>query len=438
MRNNEKTMGKQLLKRGIAAWMLVLTFLCSGCESIGGLGGLLTGNQTTVTAEPLAVGIIAGVHGNSCKIDPPEVAELIEEAARTEGQVVIVTSEGQPQVIYHGTALYGDRIQEDWSEEKKDKHYRNAAESVLALYTGVQAVSTGNDCLKAIHLASSALQAMEQPKKVLLICGSGLSTVPPLDFRANILSAEPEQVAEDLAGANALPDLQGTVVIWFGLGATASPQPELNYEDRERLQEIYDAILRQAGADSVEFRTNPFTEAMDSAALPEVPVVEVREETQQEYIPSWSASGGLVFSEDRLYFLPDKAEFKDEELARETLRPVAEELSAHPELKILLAGCTASLPTNEGWCWQLSRMRAEASAQMLRELMVGEYGAEEGKAAEQIGTVGLAYFDPWHLEDLDEMTGRQIPDMAVKNRKIVLLDYFGDEAQAILGAFGGQ
>lgn len=411
--------------RRVYVWVAVISLLlmlgCCACskEESDGSATVAGGGESLNPFESMAVAIIVDEHANSKRIVPnaKSLEEILMDCAEMDGEVTIISAEGNPRILYDSNARGDDEISEKWSKRKKEKHYNYAVKRLMEYFETAVAESDGLDTLRAINMAANELYESAAENKYLIIADTGLSTVAPMDFNAGILYAEPESIVANLEDAKALPDLNGVQVIWYGLGAVAAPQESLSYQDLDKLEAIYGAIFEASGAASVDFSKDSYTEDLQGV-FPDVPIVNVDEENQDTYDPPWDDDGYQI-GEEELYFIPDTDKFKSEADAEKVLGPIAEVLAEHPEEKILLIGCTATADKN--WCQELSEMRADACRKLLVRL-----GASEN----QIVTKGLGYWDPWHISDLDA-SGRQTKD-AQKNRKIVILDYSGAKAQSIL------
>lgn len=61
--------------------------------------------------------------------------------------------------------------------------------------------------------------------------------------RPDLLYKNPNEIVEVLEDENALADLNGINVVWYGLGSVEEPQKELSYTDLDNLKAIWSAIL---------------------------------------------------------------------------------------------------------------------------------------------------------------------------------------------------
>ena len=131
-------------------------------------------------------------------------------------------------------------------------------------------------------------------------------------------------------------------------------------------------------------------------------------------------------NETQVRFVANKAEFIDEEAAKEALAPVAELILAHPEDRVLLAGTTAHFGDNQASCEELSGRRADA----VKDLLVNFFGVPES----QLVTAGLGYEkDPFvRGRDIDE-NGNFVETEGAKNRRVVVVAAESEVGRSILG-----
>ena len=125
----------------------------------------------------------------------------------------------------------------------------------------------------------------------------------------------------------------------------------------------------------------------------------------------------VMFTEERVSFVPDQATYLDEEKAMATIQPISDYLMEHDQITILLAGTTAG-DEDSDYTMTLSQERADAVRNTLIQMGVDE---------SRIVTIGLGSSDPWHVYG----AGYE-GSIASGNRKVVLLDASSDTAKEIL------
>lgn len=365
--------------------------------------------------EPVAVAFVVGNHANSKELPimADEVTMHLNKATETFGSVTIIVADGEPYCV---TNL---QINEPEKEGLSDKKLRQISKDlslqIQHMLSEAQAVTPEVDTLGAIRLASRALKEEKSAEKHIVVIDTGLSTTGSLDFRNNIIESDAEVLRKRLAEIDAIPDLSGVSISWIGLGDTALPQADLSPRQYKNLEQIWEAILTGAGAESVYFySTIPGKPAL-AEKLPEVSVVSLFIEPDIVDI-----SEPIVFSEERVAFMGDSSEFIDKKKVIELLRPIADYMINHPKAQIMIIGTTATT-SDYKYCLRLSQERADAVYYSFIEL---------GVQQSQLQTLGMGFKDPWHLPDLNT-DGTQNAN-AKMNRKVVLLDRNSSVAHEIL------
>ena len=171
------------------------------------------------------------------------------------------------------------------------------------------------------------------------------------------------ELAKFLVGKGHLSDLNGTHVVFTGLGDTAGPQAPLGVAQRKSLQLLWRAVLGAAGA-VAEFDEAPLFHP-PSDDLPAVPVVAL---PAPQTVDSTGAAVKVEVPYSALTFVPDGAELVDPRVARETLKPIADQALASG-YSVQITGLTASSGSSEQQL-SLSTARARSIAELFTELGV--------------------------------------------------------------------
>lgn len=151
-------------------------------------------------------------------------------------------------------------------------------------------------------------------------------------------------------------------------------------------------------------------------------IVRTSEEKKQENTLIFETP--FEINETQVQFVSNKAEFLDEEKAKEVLKPVAEAILNAPDHAIMIAGTTATYG-DQASSVTLSGERAEA----VKQLLTAVYNVPES----QIGTVGLGYeLDPFERGQDVDANGNFVESEGVKNRRVVVLDMDDPIAQELM------
>ena len=379
--------------------------LLTGCTSPKG-SATESGNAST--EQPVSVSVVVGAHSNANVISPnaQEIGEQLYQCAYTYGTVSLIRADGKPEEFMKA------KIQEPTTKGLSESKLKSIAEGYqseifAAFQTDGMAKVEEVDTLEAIRLAANSLKTITEGDKYLVIADTGLSTTGYVNFCADDLFNTPtEDIAQALEDEKAIPDLEGVHVTWLYAGQVAEPQQTLSEVQKDKLIEIWSAILEKAGAASIDFRpdsasSTPYTD------LPNVSTVNA-DDRNIDVTPLTK----MILDSESVSFVGDQAVFVDEAQAKQAISGVAQTLRAPPVNEVYVAGCTASLPGKEDFCQNLSEDRAQAVVDVLKELGVPE---------EQMTAVGMGNQAPWHLEDLDA-AGKQIESIAQQNRCVVVLD----------------
>lgn len=387
--------------------------------------GMLTGCESE--NPEIALAVVVGKHGNSMEIplNAPSIRDAVYNSCYTYGSVAFVSVDGNPKVYYQANIPKPEVG--GLTESKKQSIANGYTEQLLGEIQQAYPEVAEVDTLKAIQQAAFALHgSSETADKVMVIMDSGLSTVGYLDFTKGLLEADVENIVEALNEAEAIPNIQGMSVVWMFNGQTASPQQELSERQKNKLQEIWSAILLEGGATEVRF-TSDIASDLSDEVFPEVSLVDVESRSidvnTEERVPVEivieEPIKTVVLDNTSVQFVGDKAVFVDKDLAMSHIKELANQLLSHPHNKVYVIGTTAS--GDREFCKQLSIDRAQLVTNALIDLGVPE---------SQLIPMGLGFEDAWHVYDLDE-NGRQIESQACQNRKVLIVDVNGNDAEKL-------
>ncbi len=400
------------------------------------------------TKEDAALSVVAGVHSNGYEIPfgSQTITRYIFNLCYRHGFVTFINVDGDPKPFYQ-TDIPAPAVS-GLSKKKMNEIADEYTQQLISILKTAKPHSSEVDTLKAIRQGAQSLADKDSATtdKVLLVLDSGIATTGYMSFvsdnddvdcgNTGLLYAKPEDVVKALESEHAIPDLSGVDVVWAFCGEAAMPQTPLNTDEKDRLQNIWRAVLEAGGAASVKF-SNDFTSCVPYEGLPEVSVIETEGEKikiegshkPEETVIRIGADDGIgdgtgpdgVLDRSKVSFVGDKDIFLDKEKARECIAEVAELLEAMPDNRIYIVGTTATGHNAAEFCKDLSERRARAVANVLIDMGIDE---------DRLIPVGLGYEDYWHVEDLDE-SGHQIEDLAAQNRKVMIIDTQDEEATHI-------
>ena len=379
---------------------------------------------------PEALAVVLGAHANSMGLNLNNVVvqDTVSSAVKSNGYVSVVCIDGDPDLL--AANLY--EIPEQYASANKTRLEADAlikANNMLRELETVRADDPESDVLGSLRLAVRSLADISGMEKIILVIDSGLSTAGVMDFNSNLILADPDDLADLLNERSAIPDFEGITVIWLQMGDTAAPQEPLTDAQREKLTAIWKAVIEKTGGIFIcsNAPANPENENSD---YPEVSLVDLPEESPIKFdaaaVGKAAESGDdrlfhepQFLNEDQVKFIGDSDQYIDAAQAEEVIRPVAEYMESHPDMRLLLIGTTAGDKTTE-YSLRLSGARAETVKSTLVSL---------GIASHRIETLGLGPDDPWHIYGVG--TGMDDP-MASANRKVVLLDAGSETAAELM------
>lgn len=412
-------MNAKVFKGLLICGILLMVMGLSGC-------GSKDTSKANDNDEKPAVALLIANTANAKSIDynAPIVKGTITDCAEKYGYVSVIRVDGKSEIV-DNKSLDIDPQYKNASEERLKLDARKNATDVLEYIKTVKAKYEEVDFLEGIRNAADSLNSLDESytSKSIICCGTGFQTTGYLDFKNNLLSASPEAIVELLEERESLPDLLGITVYWLGMGQVAEPQEKLTPKQMKKLESIWKSVIEASGG---EFVPNKYISAAaeeeENNKLPTVSIVDLPNE-EPIMFDNEKADGTNLFSEpvalteERVKFVPGKAEYLDESEAKEVVKPIAEYLNSNTKVNILLVG-TAAGDNNDKTSLELSEKRASAVKSTLVQLGVDK---------KRITAVGLGSGDPWHIYGAG-YEGK----IASENRKVVILDASADDAKEIL------
>ena len=360
-----------------------------------------------------AVVVILGAHANSLdlNLNSPLIKDIVAKAISSFGFISVVSVDGAPDLI--AADNYDVPVQYRGNPQLLQDISKKKTANLLAGLTKVRANNAEVDTLEAMRLAVRTLaSAPEDAEKIIIIVDTGLSTIGLLDFRNNIINAEPQIVAELLAEKQAIPNLANITVKWQQLGDVSAPQQSLSPAQVLKLEAIWRAIIEKVGG-KLEISLTVANPGGIGGDLPDVSVVEFPPDEPIRFAPDVADPAAIdafekpqFLSDDQVQFIGDSDQYLHPEVAVSVITPIAEYMKANSDFTMLLVGTTAG-DNNNDYCLDLSQRRAEAVKATLVSLGVPD---------NRVITAGLGSADPWHIYD----AGFDGP-LAAQNRKVVLI-----------------
>ena len=392
--------------------LLILTL--SGCDS----------PDSDKEQPSVAVAIVLGNHSSafSLNMSSPDLISTVSKATAN-GFVSVICADGKPHVASADIYVVPEQYRQA-DPKKLEADARQKATKILSSLVYVKAQNPELDTLTALSQAVRSLSSTPaDSEKMIYVLDTGLSTTGVLDFRENLLDADPDAIADLLAERDALPDFSGITVKWQQLGDVSPPQQSLSHAQVKILGAIWTAIIEKGGGTMEISDIPPGQTVNDSTGFPKISVVNLPPEKSITFETSEivvEEEKPIVFTEKQVRFIGDTAKYVDAKKTEEVLKPVAEYMIANPDFKGLLVGTTAT--GGKDSCLKLSEDRAKA----VRDTLVSM-----GVPDKRLITLGLGFDDPWHVPDTDS-GGNLIEKLASQNRKVVLMAADSEAAKSLL------
>lgn len=405
------------------------TLILAGVIAIFGLTGCGNGGGNKKKKSKPAVAYMVAHTANAKLINSsvPILQDTMVDCAENYGYTFIVRVDGEPELVSSNNLDIDDQFK-NASKERLKTDARNKATNLLQQLDDVKAVHPEVDYLEGLRLSAASLRSLDNSytSKTIICCGTGLGTTGYLNFKNNLLSTDPKVIVKLLKDRDALPNLKGITVYWVGMGQVEEPQEKLTPKQTKNLQAIWKALVEASGG---EFVPNDYITAASKEKkenkLPAVSVVDIPADKpiafESKFLKTNSDGNAfkdpMVLSEKQIKFVSDKADYLYPKNAIKTIQPIAEYLTNHKSLKLLLVGSTAGDVTDASGI-KLSKDRADTVKNTLLKL---------GADSKQIVTIGMGSGDPWHIKNAGYKG-----EVASSNRKVVLIDAKTEQAQEIL------
>ena len=404
------------------AVMAAALFALTGCSNP---------DPSAETSKP-AVAYVISHTANSKPVDSsaPLIQDTMLDATMNYGYSFIVRVDGDPALV-SAEDLNIDEQYKTASKERLKRDAASKASNLLQIVDGVTPLNPEADYLAAIRLSASSLRSLDSSytSRTIICCGSGLSTSGYLNFRNNLLSAEPQVIVDMLKEREALPDLSGITVYFLGMAQVEAPQEKLTPKQSNNLTSIWKAVVEASGG---EFVSNDYIAVSDETrttdSLPSVSVVDIPSDTpivfdtdvleQTDAEESNAFDEPVALEESQVEFVADEAAYRNPEAALETIRPIADYLAEHESVSLLLVGSTAGDITDES-ALRLSQARADA----VKKTLCDDLGIDESR----IHTLGMGSSAPWHISN-----GGYDGAAASRNRSVTLISADTELAQSLM------
>lgn len=382
-------------------------------------------NSTDNNTYALSILITNASNREAPNLGDPFIHDSILKAIKSEGYINVINNDGNPEFVLEGSFKLDDSAK-GASKNKLNSDAKAQASLIQSELYNVTANDPEIDTLKSLIKAANSLSKQNNCIKTIIVFDTGLSTIGEMDFNNNLISGDPELIADYLEERACIPDLKNITVVWYRINTT---EPQKTSEKQyAQIQTIWEAIVKRGGG-KMEWHSDCSIprDGNISSSLPSVSIVNFPESAPIKFDVSTieeSTTSPFVeaqfLSDEQVTFIPDSSEYLYPENAINTLKPIAKYLCDNPDISLLLAGTIAGDSCSDAGI-KLSLDRANAVRDSLVSL---------GVSNDQLITIGLGCSDPWHVY------GAGFEGVAAsQNRKVVLIDKNADLSKEILSNY---
>ncbi|WP_162802793.1 OmpA family protein [Ornithinimicrobium avium] len=373
--------------------VLLLLLLLTGCaQASGGQQGAApsaSGCEAGGLRENVI--LVLGTHANMPRpvltaadgaTTSPELSCALDHLLLEGGQLTVIGVDGAPaQTARKRFAPLSAEVN-DKNGPGKERLLRERRSELDDLLNPTP-LTEGADLHRALDLALRAA-SREPAASVVFVLDNGLSDRGAVDMtRAGWSTSEASDVASAVAqSGQALQQSPGVTVVLSGLGGTFLPQPELHTVQERAVTAIWEALVRDTGADvtvdatawtRVEGNVTELSTGFVEPIRP--PVVDLRSTaTTQEPVLLYPGS---------LHFEPDGADPQWTDEGRAVIENFARVARERTDEKLYVVGRTDSMATRK---WASNDELSQARADAVRDLLI-----DLGVDARQIVSMGQGY-----------------------------------------------
>lgn len=326
--NNMKKMNKII---AVVLCVCLLAGILSGCN-----------NQETFSAQedsnvPIHAAFVLQPVSTVPKVNVEAAGELLKNVCKIPGSSVsIIVADG---VAWEYASVEPDAIDTSLSESMQEQVLNERVQELAVAAGTAVAINPESDLRGAIEMAARNLQSYSDGEKELVIFGSGINTVSPLEMQDMPISTiDVDAVIENLKESSYVVNLEGIDVTFYNLGDTCGEQPALTNRDKESLKTFWTQFLEAGNPDNIQFE-NDLPSGLVYENLPKMSTVPVIEDgSALEEITE--AVQAITFDEETIAFEKGTAVLADSAAAGEAVSQAAQYM-IDSDADALLVGSTA-------------------------------------------------------------------------------------------------
>ena len=260
---------------------------------------------------------------------------------------------------------------------------------------GARAQTGEIDTLSALNNAANELRAHDNGSKMVInVISSGLNSTGLLTGSSDLLNADANDIANQLASMGALANFSGIEVHFYGLGQASGGEQVIPSSIAAKLQTLYPTLVEAAGGVAI-VEPDVLTRLGCDADLPTVATIDFEQDSLSFPHLERGQSAQVVLNETVLAFVGDSAEFVDPTQASATLAELAGTITSNNGATVLVEGYTAASPAfSRDDLIDLSQRRAEAVRNALIAAGVNSESIEAiGRGDEDATSMNSGTFD---------------------------------------------
>ena len=366
-KNTMRIKGNLVVRSAAIATSLLLAFLiatfATGCTSGGSSGGqsAVPGSyaidpaavDTSAVLEPVSCMVVTSGSQNSAFRIPTTCLAYPKAAIEQGNYAGYLTCDAGSTP--HGKTFATTKSSQAGQEKEIDAFLADYFTSACS----ARAATGEIDLLSALNNAANELRAHANGSKMVInVIGSGLNSAGLLAGSNDLVNADANDIASQLANMGALANFADITVHFYGLGQSSGEQVIPN-SVAAKLQSLYPTLVEAGGGVAI-VEPDVLTRLNCDSELPDVSTIDFAQDSLTFPHLERNQSVQVVLDEAVLAFVGDSAEFIDPDKARSTLAELADSIPSSGAT-VLVEGYTAASPAfSHDELVDLSQRRAEA------------------------------------------------------------------------------
>ena len=378
---------------------LLIAAFATGCAAEGSSGAQsatpgayaidpATVDSSTIT-EPVSCMVVTSASQNSAFRIPTTCLAYPKAAIEQGNYAGYLTCDASSTP--HGKTFATTKNSQAGQEKEIDSFLADYFTSVC----GARAQTGEIDTLSALNNAANELRAHDNGSKMVInVISSGLNSTGLLTGSSDLLNADANDIANQLASMGALANFSGIEVHFYGLGQASGGEQVIPSSIAAKLQTLYPTLVEAAGGVAI-VEPDVLTRLGCDADLPTVSTIDFEQDSLSFPHLERGQSAQVVLNETVLAFVGDSAEFVDPTQASATLAELAGTITSNNGATVLVEGYTAASPAfSRDDLIDLSQRRAEAVRNALIAAGVNSESIEAiGRGDEDATSMNSGTFD---------------------------------------------